>query len=87
MEGALCKVAFKALNSDGTPANVTGEIIDEKRLVVISVASFHAGMGAFYFSPEPEKKYMLKCRNSNGFEKQFNLLQPHPNAYSLAVEQ
>ena len=87
LEGALCKVAFKALNSDGTPTTIAGEIVDENGLVSVSVTSFHAGMGAFYFSPEPGKKYTLKCRNNNGLEKQFDLPQPHPNAYSLAVGQ
>ena len=85
MEGVLCKVAFKALNSDGTSANITGEIIDENGFAVISVESFHAGMGVFNFFPEPGKKYTLKCRNSNGLEKQFDLPQSHPNAYTLAV--
>lgn len=87
LEGALCKVAFKALNSDGTPATIAGEIVDENGLVVISATSFYAGMGAFYFSPESGKKYTLKCRNSYGLEKRFDLPQPHPNAYTLAVGQ
>lgn len=87
LEGTLCKVAFKALNSDGTPAAITGEITDENGLVVASIESFHAGMGAFILSPEPGVKYTLKCRNGNGLEKRFTLPQPHPNAYALAADQ
>ena len=85
LEGALCKVAFKALNSDGTPADITGEIIDKNGLIGVSVTSFHAGMGAFNLFPEPGNKYKLKCRNSDGLEKQFDLPLSHPKAYTLAV--
>jgi len=85
LEGVLCKVAFKALNSDGTSANITGKIIDENGSTVTTAESFHAGMGAFGFIPEPGKKYRLQCRNDNNLEKQFDLPIPRSDAYALAV--
>jgi len=87
VEGAFCKVAFKALNSDGTSENISGEIIDEAGLTITSVETFHAGMGVFSFIPAPGKKYQLKCRNSSNVEKQFDLPQTSPDAYTLAVVQ
>jgi len=85
LEGVLCKVAFKALNSDGTSANITGKVIDENGSTVTTAESFHAGMGAFGFIPEPGKKYRLQCRNDNNLEKQFDFPIPRSDAYALAV--
>ncbi|MDR2809021.1 MAG: TonB-dependent receptor plug domain-containing protein [Tannerellaceae bacterium] len=87
IEGVFCKVAFKALNRNGYPETVSGEIIDEDASTIISVQSFHAGTGVFSFLPEPKKRYFLKCRNGNGLVKQFELPQPHPRARTLTVSQ
>ncbi|MCL1932478.1 MAG: TonB-dependent receptor plug domain-containing protein [Candidatus Azobacteroides sp.] len=87
VEGVFCKVAFKALNNDGTSANIAGEITNENGTTVASAESFHAGMGAFGFIPESGKKYRLKCRNSNNLEKQFDLPPAHPDALALTVVQ
>ncbi|MDR2233287.1 MAG: TonB-dependent receptor plug domain-containing protein [Tannerella sp.] len=87
IEGAFCKVAFKALRSDGTADNVSGEIVDERGTVITLVETYYAGMGAFSFIPANGKTYRLKCRNSKGSEKQFELPQSYPNACALTVLQ
>ena len=85
IEGVMCKIAFKALNRNGTPATVTGEIVDETGKVITSIQTCHAGMGVFACLPERGKRYYLKCRNESGIEKQFRLPQSHPRAYALSV--
>jgi len=85
LKGIFCKVAFKALNCNGYPETVSGELIDEAGSVVASAKTLHAGMGMFNFNPEEGKKYYFKCRNENGLEKQFELPQPNSRAYSLTA--
>jgi hypothetical protein len=86
-EGVFCKVAFKALNRNGYPETVSGEITEEDGSALTSVQSFHAGMGVFSFLPEPGKRYFLKCRNENGLTKQFELPPAYPQARTLTVAQ
>ena len=85
LEGVFCKVAFKAINKNGYPEIVSGEITDENGTEITSIKTFHAGMGAFSFIPHPGKQYFLKCRNGDGIEKQFELPQPEPRAYALTA--
>ncbi|MDR3142294.1 MAG: TonB-dependent receptor plug domain-containing protein [Tannerellaceae bacterium] len=87
IEGVFCKVAFKALNRNGYPETVSGEITDGQGAALTSVQSFHAGMGVFNFVPELGKRYFLKCRNENGLAKQFELPPAYPHARTLTVAQ
>ena len=84
-EGVLSKVAFKALNSNGYPENVSGNLVDENGIEITSLETYYAGMGVFEYIPEAGKKIFLKCKNANGLEKQFELPQPSAVAYSLAA--
>ena len=86
-EGVLSKVGFKALNINGYPEKITGALIDENGVEIVSVETFYAGMGAFDYKAEKGKKIFLKCKNINGLERQFELPQPLPQAYSLAAYQ
>jgi len=85
LEGVLNKIAFKALNINGYPENVSGKLVDENGIELTSVETFYAGMGVFEYIPEAKKKIFLKCKNVNGLEKQFELPQPSSVAYSLAA--
>ena len=84
-EGIICKVAFKAMNKNGYPEPVSGIVTDENGLEITSVQTYHAGMGVFLFAPERGKKYVLKCSNENGVEKQFVLPEASPMACSLTA--
>lgn len=53
--GLPCRMAFKATNEFGKPADVAGEILDAAGQVVANFSSFHNGMGEFDFSPKLEK--------------------------------
>ena len=84
-EGVVHKVAFKALNRTGYPAQVTGYLIDESGIESTPIRTSHAGMGVFSFRPEAGKTYRLKCTNENGVEKVFELPQSNSRARSLAI--
>ncbi|MDR2232387.1 MAG: hypothetical protein LBE56_04590, partial [Tannerella sp.] len=82
-EGVVCRVAFKALNQDGTAASVTGKLIDEQGVEISAAETFYAGMGAFSYIPEAGKRYYFRCRNANGVEKRFELPQPQSDGCLL----
>jgi len=84
-EGVLSKVAFKALNINGSSEMVSGMLIDENGFVISAVNTLHDGMGVFEYIPEAGKKIFLKCKNTNSLERQFELPQPISRAYSLSV--
>jgi hypothetical protein len=83
VEGVECKIAFKALNSNGTSAYITGRIIDLDGAEITSVQTLHAGMGIFSFKPERGKAYFLHCIDADGVEKRFEL--PRANFYARAL--
>jgi len=83
--GSFCRVAFKALSRNGCPEIISGMLLDENGIEIVSVQTFFSGMGVFTYIPEFGKKYLLKCRNGNGLEKQFVLPQPNPHAHALTA--
>jgi len=87
VEGSLCKIAFKAINKSGSSAIITGKLIDNAGIEITDVKTLHAGMGMFVYTPMAGKRYMLKCRNENGLEKQFELPQTNPRAYTITASQ
>lgn len=82
---ALCKVAFKSINSKGLGEDITGAIVDEMGDTVIDVRSFHKGMGCFSFIPAKEKTYRLLCYNKYGLNKTFSLPKTETGKYALKV--
>lgn len=68
LEGALCRVAFKAVNSNGLGEDIIeAELTDEaKEVVRRDISSTHLGMGTFSFTPEYGKQYTLNCKNKEG---------------------
>lgn len=85
LEGVLSKVAFKALNANGSSAFVSGTITDKGGNIVASMETLHTGMGVFGFIPEKGNVYYADCTNPNGKKKRFRLPEAKSNAYSLTV--
>jgi len=85
LDGVFCKVAFKALNSGGSPEVIAGDIVDEKGEIITSVKTVHAGMGVFAYVPEQGKKYYLSCVNQQGLKKRFELPAINPDAHSITT--
>ena len=72
-EGALCRLAFKALKSNGASEFITGEIMDNAGNIISTVSTFYDGMGSIYFIPKTNAVYYLYCKNQSGQEKRFKL--------------
>ena len=84
--GALCKVAFKAINKEGLGENVEGVIVNEKGDTITSLRSFHKGMGTFSLTPSSEEMYYAHCTNSIGLKKVFQLPKIEADKYALTVK-
>ena len=84
--GARGVIAFKALTSGGTPANVTGQILDSAGNIYARLETAHDGMGKLYMAAEEATRYYALCTNEQGLEKRFELPPALRNAYSLKTQ-
>ncbi|MCW3787391.1 TonB-dependent receptor plug domain-containing protein [Plebeiibacterium sediminum] len=78
-----CKMAFKALNEFGKPADVEGEIYDSKGKLITTFNSFHQGMGAFSFVPDSNQVYKAKILKPSGISRVYEL--PEVKAQGCAL--
>ena len=62
VSGLPSRVAFKATNGRGYPVAVKGTLY-QGEAPVIRFESRHDGMGAFFFTPDSEKKYRIELDN------------------------
>jgi hypothetical protein len=60
LAGVSTRMAFKALNEFGKPADVEGFIENAQGQQVATFRSFHDGMGAFDFVPKPGERYVAQ---------------------------
>lgn len=58
--GLPTRVAFKAVNEFGKPADVQGEVLDATGAVVARFVSYHDGMGAFDLTPKAGVQYSAR---------------------------
>ncbi|HEX8376316.1 MAG TPA: hypothetical protein VF602_00760 [Pedobacter sp.] len=84
--GLPSRVAFKALNEDGTSAEVSGKIISSKLLEICPFNSSHKGMGSFNFRPEPGESYFAKMNLPGGKQKTYSLPLVKTAGISLKVD-
>lgn len=85
VEGLPNKVAFKALNEFGKPADIEGEIIDAEEHVVAGFSSYHQGMGAFVLPCLPGMNYTARITKPKGIEQQFTLPEMLDRGYVMNV--
>ena len=78
--GAECRVAFKAIGSDGLGTDVSGRVFDSGGSEVSRFSSVHLGMGVFSFTPLAGERYTAEVRTSSGVTDVF----PLPDSYSRA---
>ncbi len=79
------RVAFKAVNESGKPADVEGEVLDEKGEVVQTFRSYHQGMGAFRFQPGGAA-YQVQITNPKGVATRYPLPAAMPKGFALSVD-
>jgi hypothetical protein len=65
VNGLPCKLAFKAIGTDGLSREVEGVIETEDGEFVTGLESSHKGMGAFMLKPIPGKKYFARVLFNN----------------------
>ena len=83
--GISSRLAFKALNEDGTGAEVAGNVVDQSGKVIVSFQSGHAGMGALEFTPETGMKYFASLKNSKENSQKFVLPEVKPTGTVLRI--
>ncbi len=86
VENVPAKVAFEALNEFGKGADVSGNIVDEKGETVASFESFHFGMGAVSFTPQPGARYFAKITKPQGDSTLHPLPQALKSGYTLHLQ-
>jgi hypothetical protein len=65
VEGKQCKVAFKALTSNGFTAEVAGTVFDSSDAEIANFKTRREGMGVFSILPEKGKNYYAVCEYNN----------------------
>lgn len=74
--GMTSTIGFKALNEFGKPADVRGNIVDNKGAVVATFDSYHQGMGSFDFAPQKGRSYVAQITSPANIAQTYSL----PNA-------
>lgn len=67
------RIALKVLNEFGQPADIKGQIVDEKGTVITSVETYHQGMGAVELTPKAGEQYILKVTTPVGITEEWTL--------------
>lgn len=80
------KVAFKALNEFGKPADVEGVLYDAEGKTVKTFSSFHQGMGDFSFVPKIGMDYFVKITKPEGIKDSYKLPESLNRGYVLSVD-
>lgn len=85
VRGIESKVAFRAINEFGKPADVRGIIKNSKGKQVASFNSFHQGMGAFDLNPSIGEKYHAVIIEPSGITSEYPLPPALNRGYVLSV--
>ena len=81
--GSRCRVAFKAVNEDGRGVAVQGVVSNGGGQTVARMATLHAGMGIFSFTPLATDTYTATVTTADGRQKTFSL--PLTNAVAAVL--
>jgi hypothetical protein len=84
-EGLESRVAFRAVNEFGKPGDIDGIVEDESGAKIAEFQSFHHGMGAFTFTPEPGRVYTARVVRPEGVLETFALPTAHENGWVMSV--
>lgn len=72
VSGLQSNVAFQVVGDDGQGIEATGVVLDQNDDTVVNFETHFQGMGSFYFTPEPGKRYQSRVR-SGDVVKEFDL--------------
>lgn len=86
VDGLESKVAFRALNEFDKPADIEGVVLTEKGSQVASFSSFHQGMGAFNFTPQPNEKYSVKITRPENIQEVYAMPEALGRGYTMNID-
>lgn len=86
VNGLQTKIAFRALNEFGKPADVEGDVLNDKGIKIASFSSFHQGMGAFDFTPQANEKYAVKITKPENISEVYSLPVALERGYVMNVD-
>jgi alpha-2-macroglobulin-like protein len=86
VKGLESKVAFKASNEFGKPADIEGIVVTEKGSKVASFSSFHQGMGAFKLNPQSGENYFVKITKPTGVQESFKVPEALERGYVMNID-
>jgi len=84
VENVSCIVGFKAVDNNGNPIDITGEVFDSNNELITPFVSAHDGMGKFQMIPIEGKSYYAKIKTAKGAEIRAELPKPIKEGYSLS---
>ena len=85
LTGCRSRVAFKALMSNGLPANIAGIVCDRQGNKMDTLRTSYQGMGYFMLLPEEGMSYHVICTDDRQQTKRFDLPEALHDGYTLSV--
>ena len=81
------KIAFKAVNEFGEPADIEGLVMNGVGEVITTFKSYHQGMGAFNWIPQSNEIYTAKITKPAGLQQVFALPKAEKRGYSISIKE
>ncbi|MFB6454873.1 MG2 domain-containing protein [Chitinophaga sp. Hz27] len=78
-------VAFKAIDQNGYPIEVTGTVKNSKGEQISTIKSIHDGMGSFDYNPVANETYQATVKSAKGQTKTINLPAAQSKGLTLKV--
>ncbi|HMQ46278.1 MAG TPA: carboxypeptidase regulatory-like domain-containing protein [Saprospiraceae bacterium] len=85
LAGVVHKMAFKAINEFGKPADVAGIVYNENGAEVARFSSFHQGMGSFELNMEAGHQYLARLTQPAQNAQEFLLPKAQEEGLSLSL--
>ncbi|MGM8363792.1 Plug domain-containing protein [Flavobacterium sp. ARAG 55.4] len=84
LENVASFVGFKAVDSNGKPIEIKGELLDSNNELVTAFESVHDGMGKFQMVPMEGKTYYAKIKTLSGEELKTELPNVFQQGYLIS---
>jgi len=85
VNGLRSIVAFKAVDPNGLPATIKGNIVASDGRVITTIQSGHDGMGVFEIVPQEGKTYQAVVRSNNSQSQTVALPAPEAEGFVLTI--
>jgi hypothetical protein len=83
ISGILNKLAYKAVNRNGEPVEISGTLFADN-IPIKEFKSIHAGMGSFEFTPDARKKYLIRLTDP-AIDSVFTLPEIYPTGIVMQL--